>query len=75
MGWKLSTESVRAVVSVVSVAEATFAKSNKNNAATEAMGIAVRQPPMRFVPIKDVGQQNIQALHRARELLVNNARC
>lgn len=48
-----------------------FVKSNKNDAAdAEAIVIAVSQPHMRFVPIKDLEQQDIQALHRARQLLI-----
>jgi len=30
----------------------------------------VTRPPRRFVPIKDVDQQDIQALHRVRERLL-----
>ena len=48
-----------------------FVKSNKNDGAdAEAIGIAVSQPHMRFVPIKDLEQQDIQSLHRARQLLI-----
>ena len=48
-----------------------FVKSNKNDAAdAEAICIAVSQPHMRFVPMKEVEQQDIQALHRARQLLI-----
>jgi len=36
----------------------------------EAICEAVGRPSMRFVPIKDIEQQDNQPLHRARELLV-----
>ena len=36
----------------------------------EAIAEAVTRPSMRFVPVKDVAQQDIQALHRVRERLV-----
>lgn len=48
-----------------------FVKSNKNDAAdAEAICEAVSRPSMRFVPIKGLAQQDIQSLHRARELLM-----
>jgi transposase len=45
-----------------------YVKSNKNDPA-EAAAIceAVTRLTMRFVPIKEVEQQDLQALHRARE--------
>src|SRR5262245_60669965 len=48
-----------------------YVKSNKNDM-RDAAGIAdaVTRPTMRFVPIKDVDQQDIQALHRVRERLM-----
>jgi transposase len=36
----------------------------------EAIGEAVTRPTMRFVPVKEVAQQDFQALHRVRERLV-----
>src|SRR5262249_9542152 len=36
----------------------------------EAIAEAVTRPTMRFVPVKDVDQQDIQALHRVRERLI-----
>src|SRR5262249_56611382 len=46
-------------------------KSNKNDSRdAEAIAEAVTRPTMRFVPIKDVDQQDIQALHRVRERLI-----
>jgi transposase len=36
----------------------------------EAITEAVTRPSMRFVPVKDVAQQDTQALHRVRERLV-----
>lgn len=48
-----------------------YVKSNKNDVAdAEAICEAVSRPNMRFVPIKQVEQQDIQSLHRVRERLV-----
>ena len=48
-----------------------YVKSNKHDAAdAEAICEAVSRPNMRFVPVKGIEQQDIQSLHRARELLV-----
>jgi len=48
-----------------------YVKSNKNDARdAEAIGEAVTRPTMRFVPTKEVDQQDIQALHRVRERLM-----
>src|SRR5882724_10300635 len=48
-----------------------YVKSNKNGFRdAEAIAEAVTRPTMRFVPIKDVDQQDIQALHRVRERLI-----
>ena len=48
-----------------------YVKGNKNDANdAEAICEAVGRPNMRFVPIKTVEQQNIQALHRIRTELV-----
>src|SRR5215510_2024004 len=45
-----------------------YVKSHKNDSRdAEAIAAAVTRPTMRFVPIKDVAQQDIQALHRVRE--------
>ena len=45
-----------------------YVKSNKNDSRdAEAIAEAVTRPTMRFVPTKDVDQQDIQALHRVRE--------
>ena len=42
-------------------------QSNKNDRRdAEAMAAAVTRPTRRFVPSKDVAQQDIQALHRVR---------
>ena len=48
-----------------------YVKTNKNDT-RDAEGIceAVTRPTMRFVPIKAVDQQDIQALHRVRERLM-----
>jgi transposase len=49
-----------------------YVKSNKHDMAdAEAIGEAVTRPTMRFVPIKEVAPQDLQALHRVRERLVN----
>lgn len=43
-------------------------KSGKNDAAdAQAICEAVRRPHMRFVPVKDKGQQAMQCLHRTRQ--------
>ena len=48
-----------------------FVKANKNDANdAEAIAEAVARPSMRFVPIKAPWQLEIQAIHRARSLLV-----
>ena len=48
-----------------------YVKSNKNDAAdAEAICEAVQRPKMRFVAIKSVAQQDIQAIHRMRSLAV-----
>ena len=45
-----------------------YVKTNKNDAAdAEAICEAVARPNMRFVPIKNVEQQGVLALHRARQ--------
>src|SRR5215813_4147748 len=50
-----------------------YVKSNKNDSRdAEAIAEAVTRPTMRFVPIKDVAQQDIQALHRVRERLIGD---
>jgi transposase len=48
-----------------------YVKANKNDMRdAEAIAEAVTRPTMRFVPAKDVDQQDIQALHRVRERLM-----
>jgi transposase len=48
-----------------------YVKSNKyDRADAEAIGEAVTRPTMRFVPIKELAQQDFQALHRVRERLI-----
>jgi transposase len=48
-----------------------YGTSNKNDRRdAEAIAEAVTRPTRRFVPIKDVAQQDIQALHRVRERLI-----
>jgi transposase len=45
-----------------------YVKTNKNDAAdAEAICEAVARPNMRFVPVKNVDQQSVLALHRARQ--------
>src|SRR5215471_21216498 len=49
-----------------------FVKSNKNDMRdAEAIAEAVTRPTMRFVPIKEIDQQDIQALPRVRERLIS----
>ena len=45
-------------------------KNDRNDA--EAICTAMKQPNMRFVPTKSLEQQDIQALHRGRQRLVNH---
>jgi transposase len=48
-----------------------YVKSNKNDPAdAEAICEAVTRPTMRFVPIKEIEHQDLQALHRARDRVV-----
>src|SRR5919106_5845711 len=48
-----------------------YVKTNKNDTRdAEGIGEAVTRPTMRFVPTKEVAQQDIQALHRVRERLM-----
>jgi transposase len=48
-----------------------YVKGNKNDANdAEAICEAVGRPNMRFVPVKSIGQQDIQMLHRVRSGLV-----
>src|SRR5215472_7105152 len=48
-----------------------YVKANKNDKRdAEAIAEAVTRPTMRFVPTKDVDQQDLQALHRVRERLM-----
>ena len=49
-----------------------YVKTNKNDAAdAEAICEAVARPNMRFVPIRDVGQQSVLSLHRVRQGFVS----
>jgi transposase len=49
-----------------------YVKSNKNDSRdAEAIAEAVTRPTMRSVSVKDVNQQDIQALHRVRERLIS----
>ena len=48
-----------------------YVKANKNDMRdAEAIAEAVTRPTRRFVPTKEVAQQDIQALHRVRERLM-----
>jgi transposase len=48
-----------------------YRKANKNDLRdAEAIAEAMTRPTMRFVPIKSVEQQDLQALHRVRERLM-----
>jgi transposase len=49
-----------------------FVKSNKNDALdAQAICEAAQRPDMRFVAHKDIAQQDIQSIHRARSLIVS----
>jgi transposase len=48
-----------------------YRKANKNDLRdAEAIAEAMTRPTMRFVPVKSVAQQDLQALHRVRERLM-----
>ena len=48
-----------------------FVKGSKNDAVdAEAIFEATNRPTMRFVPLKTVEQQDLQALHRTRDRLI-----
>src|SRR3546814_3713921 len=48
-----------------------FVKGSKNDAVdAEAIFEAANRPTMRFVPLKSVEQQDLQALHRTRDRLI-----
>jgi transposase len=48
-----------------------FVKTNKNDSAdAEAIAEAAMRPNMRFVPLKEIWQQELQSIHRARSLMV-----
>ena len=50
-----------------------FVKSNKNDVNdAEAIAEAASRPNIRFVPIKQLPQQDIQSLHRIRQRLIAN---
>lgn len=50
-----------------------YVKSNKNDFRdAEAICEAVQRPNMRFVPIKGIEQQDVQSVHRAREMAVSH---
>ena len=50
-----------------------YVKSNKNDKVdAEAIAEGVNRPTMRFVPIKNIEQQDIQSLHRVRERLIKS---
>jgi transposase len=50
-----------------------YVKTNKNDAAdAEVICEAVARPTMRFVPIKNVHQQAVLAMHRARQGMVRS---
>jgi transposase len=70
--WARKFRSMGHVVKLISPQFVTpFVKSQKNDANdAEAIAIASLQPGMRFVPVKEIWQQDLQALHRARDLTV-----
>jgi transposase len=72
--WQRQFERFGHTVKIISpqyVKPFTMRQKNDGNDA-EAICTAARQPHMRFVPKKTVEQQDIQALHRARQRMVNH---
>jgi transposase len=50
-----------------------YVKANKNDSAdADAICEAASRPSMRFVAVKSVGQQDVQAVHRVRQQLVKS---
>jgi transposase len=50
-----------------------YVKSNKNDIIdAQAIAEAVTRPSMRFVQVKQIEQVDLQAVHRARDLMVSN---
>lgn len=50
-----------------------FVRGQKNDGNdAQAIAVALMQPTMQFVPPKNLEQQDIQALHRARQRIVNH---
>lgn len=50
-----------------------FVRGQKNDGNdAQAIAVALMQPTMQFVPPKSPEQQDIQALHRARQRIVNH---
>ena len=50
-----------------------YVKSNKNDRNdSEAICEAVARPNMRFAPMKNIAQQDMQMLHRIRSQLIQN---
>jgi transposase len=72
--WQRKFEQLGHQVKIISPQYAKpFVRRQKNDGNdAEAICTAARQPHMRFVPRKSVEQQDIQALHRARQRLVNH---
>lgn len=72
--WQREFERLGHVVKVISPQYVKpFVKRQKNDGNdAEAICVAVQQRQMRFVPPKSIDQQDIQALHRARQRLVNH---
>ena len=72
--WQREFERLGHVVKVISPQYVKpFVKRQKNDGNdAEAICVALQQPQMRFVPPKSIDQQDVQALHRARQRLVNH---
>jgi transposase len=72
--WARKFEALRHQVKIISPQYVKpFVRRQKNDGNdAEAICIAARQPHMPFVPKKSVEQQDIQALHRARQRMVNH---
>lgn len=72
--WQRQLESLGHTVKVISPQYVKPFITGQKNDFNDAKGIAVAlmQPTMQFVPSKSTEQQDIQALHRARQRIVNH---
>lgn len=72
--WQREFEALGHTVKVISPQYVKpFVKGQKNDSNdAQAIAVALMQPTMQFVPTKNTEQQDIQALHRARQRIVNH---